>query len=200
MDPDDVARFNRRTKVLDVEPLADGGVRFETSLVDRSFGGDYESGADDSLVVHHFVMEGVARGDGLHLESLAVRAEEHPFPQCPFILPATSRMIGVSLLSGWRTNVLENFRGASGCTHVTTLLLGLAEITTLLYFQRMNEHGPYGPKARASGEWIGRSLDLGQPLEGACHVLDTDGVVLRRAGSFREARDADPSAHPGAEG
>jgi hypothetical protein len=185
----EVARFSRRTKTLDVAPLEDGRIRFETSLVDRSFGGAYEPPDCDSLVLHDFRMEGTASGADLILETLSVRAEAHPFPQCPFIIPATEDLVGHSLLSKWRSNVLERFRGTSGCTHVTTLLLGLSEVTTLMYFQRMNEHRVYGPKTRASGEWIAGSLDLGQTLQGACHVLAAEGPVVRRAESFRERRD-----------
>lgn len=189
MDFPEVARFNRRVKTLDVAPLENGGLRFETSLVDRSFGGAYEQPDCDSLVLHDFRMKGTASGADLILETLSVRAETHPFPQCPFIIPATEHLIGRSLVSGWRSNVLERFRGTSGCTHVTTLLLGLSEVTTLMYFQRMNEHRVYSPKTRASGEWIAGSLDLGQSLQGACHVLDTEGPVVRRAESFRDRRD-----------
>jgi len=188
MDPSEVERFSRRTKTLEVEPLSQGRIRFESSLVDQSFGGDYEQAEATSLVVHQFVMDGIASGDDLKLEALSVRAEAHPFPQCPFILPVVEDLIGLSLLSGWRQKILERFRGSAGCTHVTTLLLGLSEVTTLVYFQRMNAHQAYGPRSRASGEWIATSLDLGQSLRGACHVLDTGGSVVRRADAVRERR------------
>jgi Protein of unknown function (DUF2889) len=189
MDPAEISRFSRRTKTLEVEPLADGRIRFETSLVDQSFGGSYEDQGPGSAVLHHFTMTGTAAGDQLILETLEVRAEAHPFPQCPFILPATRNLIGLSLASGWRHDVLSRFRGSTGCTHVTTLLLGLVEVTTLAFFQRANELRPYGPKARASGEWIAGSLELGIPLAGACHVLDEGGTVIRRAqGQLDRAR------------
>jgi Protein of unknown function (DUF2889) len=186
MDAAEVDRFSRRTKTLEVEPLADGRIRFETSLLDQSFGGTYEDPEQSSVVLHDFIIEGTATGAELILESLDVRAVAHPFPQCPFVLPATQNLIGLSLISGWRQDILSRFRGSAGCTHVTSLLLGLAEVTTLVYFQRANELRAYGPKTRASGEWIAGSLELGHGLRGACHALDDGGTVIRRAETFLE--------------
>jgi hypothetical protein len=177
-------RFSRRTKTLDVRPLGDGRFAFESSLVDRSFGGRYEIEDVPSVVVHQFVIEGIVDAE-LALEALRVRAEEHPFPQCPLIIPATRKLLGLRLTSSWRRNVLDRFGGSAGCTHVTTLLLGLSEVTTLIYFQQSNEHAAYGPIGRASGAWVADSLDLGQSLGDACHVLAKDGQVLKRAEHFR---------------
>jgi hypothetical protein len=188
MDPGEVDRFSRRTKTLDVELLPEGRVRFETALVDQSFGGTYEEPDARTSVVHRFIMGGVLVGDDLVLESLDVTAETHPFPQCPFILPATQRLIGLSLRSSWRQTILSNFKGRTGCTHVTTLLLGLSEVTTLVLFQRANEVAAYGPRARASGAWIGRNLALGHDLSGACHALDAGGVVMSRAENYLRSR------------
>ncbi|MFI5426616.1 DUF2889 domain-containing protein [Aeromicrobium sp. UC242_57] len=180
-------RRSRRTKQLDLVPEDDGSFTFHASLVDESFGGNYESGAD-SLVIHHFVIDGRV-GDDLTLLDLSVEAEEHPFPQCPFVLPAAQDLIGLGLSAGWRRTVLDAFRGSAGCTHVTTLLLGLSEVVTLIYFQRMNRGAAYGPHTRASGEWIAGSLDLAPDLGGACHALAEDGPVLRQAARFRHRGD-----------
>lgn len=176
----DTGRHSRRTKQLDVVPRDDGSFSFTTSLVDESFEGDYETAAR-SLVVHQFFVDGDVDGGSLQLTRLAVRAEEHPFPQCPFVLPVADDLVGLSLAAGWRRQVLDRLGGARGCTHVTTLLLGLSEVTTLIYFQRRNAEAPYGPRSRASGEWIGGSLDLAPGLAGACHVLSEDGPVIRLA-------------------
>jgi hypothetical protein len=178
-------RFSRRTKTLQVTPLPDGDFAFSTTLVDESFGGTYEESGRDSTVVHQFTIEGRITGADLRLDSLEVRADEHPFAQCPLVFSATGQLVGESLLSGWRRNVLDRFGRAAGCTHVTTLLLGLSEVTTLIYFQRMNRLAPYGPGTRGSGAWIAGSLDQGATLSGACHVLTVDGEVLRRAEEYR---------------
>ncbi len=182
-------RSNTRTKTLRVTPLDTGGIAFEAELRDESAGGHYESPQASSALVHHFVIEGAAAGEDLRIESIQVRAEQHPFPQCPFVLSDVQDLVGASLLSDWRPTVLGRFRSTAGCTHVTTMLLGLSEVTTLVYFQQMNQLAPYGPKARASGEWIASGLTLGQRFGSACHVLAADGPVLSRAEAFRSRQD-----------
>jgi hypothetical protein len=184
----DARRFSRRTKTLEVTVLGEGRYEFEAILLDESRGGRYEEHARDHMTIHHFVITGVAAGPELRLESLQVRAEEHPFPQCPFVIPAAERLIGSSLLSGWRKTVLGRLGGSAGCTHVTTLLLGLAEMTTLVYFQQINELVDYGPAVRARGEWIAASLSSGQNLVRACHVLESDGPVIGTAERYLQRR------------
>jgi Protein of unknown function (DUF2889) len=176
----DMPRRGRRTKTLDVFPEAGDTWWFHGALVDESFGGVYEDAAG-TVTVHDFSMTGRVTGDDLRLTELDVTAREHPFPQCPFVLPAAGRLIGSSLASGWRRTVLDQYRGAAGCTHVTTLLLGLSEIVTLVFFQRMNEHAAYGPRSRESGEWIAGSAKFAPDLRGACHALSADGPVIRQA-------------------
>jgi hypothetical protein len=53
---------------------------------------------------------------------------------CPAIVPRCQELTGRSLVSGWRRTVLETLGGTAGCTHVTTLLLGLAEARTSAFF------------------------------------------------------------------
>jgi len=195
MNDTDMRRRSVRTKTLSVLPRDDGGFDFETRLTDRSFLGDYEQDGDD-LIVHDFVLSG-ALDDQLVLRSIDVEAREHPFNQCPLMSGAVSELIGESVLAGWRRTVLERFSATRGCTHTTTLLLGLSEVITLVYFQRMNRLAAYGPKSRESGEWIAGSLRSGQPLAGACHVLDADGMVIGEAERF--LRDHSDRSHGGAD-
>jgi hypothetical protein len=181
---------NRRTRTLDVRPLPGEAYAFVAILLDESFGGAYEAPQQDSIVVHRFAVEGVASGRALTLDTLRVNADEHPFPACPRILPAADALIGLSLVDGWRANVLERFRGSAGCTHVTTLLLGLSEIISMIYFQRLNERTAYGPRSRASGEWLAGSPDVREGMRGACHVLTPDGPVLAKAARVRREDDS----------
>jgi hypothetical protein len=183
-------RSNTRTKTLRVTPLPTGGIAFEAELRDESAGGHYESPQATSALVHCFVIEGTAAGEDLRIQSIQVRAVQHPFRQCPFVLPRVQDLVGVSLLSGWRRTILDSFRGTAGCTHVTTLLLGLSEVTTLVYFQQMNELASYGPETRASGEWLAGGLSRGQRFDDACHVLAAGGPVLSDAEDFRNRRDS----------
>jgi len=186
MTPSNRRRFGRRTKTLEVTAHGDGRYEFEAVLLDESYGGRYEEQARDRITIHHFIITGTVAGPALQLQSLRVRAEEHPFPQCPFVIPAAERLIGSSLLSGWRKDVLDGLGGSAGCTHITTLLLGLAEVATLVYFQQVNDSVDYGPAVRARGEWIAANLSAGHNLAGACHVLDPGGPVIGAAQGYLE--------------
>jgi Protein of unknown function (DUF2889) len=46
-------------------------------------------------------------------------------------------------LPGWRRAVLDLSGGTRGCTHVNTLLVGLAEMQAMVVFLEMNERAPY---------------------------------------------------------
>jgi hypothetical protein len=87
--------------------------------------------------------------------------------------------------------VLETLGGTAGCTHVTTLLLGLAEVRTSAFFLRMNDRVPYSPETRADGRWTAAGLELAPSIVGACHALERSGPVVRRAA--RRLAGEDPS-------
>jgi Protein of unknown function (DUF2889) len=173
-------RSGKRTKTLDVFPIEEGGFGFTATLRDESFGGLYEPQAE-SILVHHFEIEGRLHGRDLRLQAIDVRAEVHPFVECPSILGSTQELLGTSVRHGWRPRVLERLRGAAGCTHVTTLLLGLPEVTTLIYFLESNRHGAYGPATRRSGEWISSTVRDHPTLADACFGLREDGQALSDA-------------------
>ncbi|GAA1845471.1 hypothetical protein GCM10009836_26280 [Pseudonocardia ailaonensis] len=185
-------RHVRRDRSLEVEPLGDGVFAFEARLTDASHGGHHDP-PSDTATIHDFRIVGEVRGTDLVLGRLEVEALTHPYPGCPFILPACDALVGASLASGWRHEVLRRLRGPSGCTHVVSLLLGLTELTTLTFFLRINESVPYGAAHRAAGDWNAAGLDAVPDLGDACHVLTTDGPVLSLA---RERRAARPGTIP----
>jgi len=158
-----------RTKSLQVSPAPDGSFTFTTRLTDRSWRGHYEHG-DNSALIHDFTVIGAVGAD-LVVTRLEVDAVEHPYDLCPAILPACGLLVGASLGTGWRKAVLGNMAGRRGCTHVTTLLLGLTEVSTMVFFLRINERLRFGPAARADGSWMAAGYDLVPSLDGACHVL-----------------------------
>ena len=185
-------RRSVRTKRLELAPRPDDTFEFSSSLTDQSFDGDYEAGGSE-LTIHDFRISGTIDAD-LMLTSLEAAAVEHPFAVCPLVTAAVPGLVGENVSSGWRRSVLERFSGTSGCTHVTTLLLGLSEVITLVYFQRMNAETAYGPVSRGSGEWIGSSLQGGANLIGACHGLAPGGEVIALALSH-----VDGARHPTAD-
>lgn len=180
-------RTSRRDRSLEVEPLGDGAFAFEARLTDSSVGGSHEP-PSETAIIHDFRVTGEVAGDDLLLTRLSVEALTHPYPHCPFIIPACDELVGSALTSGWRGAVLDRLRGPAGCTHVVSLLLGLTDLTTLTFFLRINDTVPYGATQRADGSWNAAGLDAVPTLDGACHVLVADGPVLTRARERRAAR------------
>lgn len=180
-------RTTRRDRTLEVEPLDGGGFVFEARLIDTSRSGHHEPPAA-TAIIHEFRVTGEVQGIDLRLTALEVEALTHPYPQCPFVIPVCANLIGSSLSSGWRASVLDGLGGPAGCTHLVSLLLSLTELTTLIFFLRINETVPYGPAQRADGTWNAAGLDAVPTLADACHVLVSDGSVLARAREHRSAR------------
>jgi hypothetical protein len=170
---------SRQLKVREV----DGEIfEFESTLVDRSHGGWYEQPAE-SVVIHDFVISGRLRAPDLELLSLHGGAFAHPYPACPAALAVCEALVGHRLADGWRRKVLERSGGAQGCTHVTTLLLALTDVTTMIYFLRTNRRLPFGPGSRSDGSWTAEGKSLTPALDGACHVMASELAVRLRAPS-----------------
>jgi len=168
-----------RTKTTELVVV--DGTRFHliARLTDISYDCAYDSVAT-SATVHDFTVEGDLEGDDLVITALDVGAGTHPYRGCPAVVPRCQALVGRSLVSGWRAAVLETLGGTAGCTHVTTLLLGLAEVRTPVFFLRMNARVPYSPDAREDGRWTAAGLDLAPSIVGACHVLTRSGPVIAR--------------------
>jgi Protein of unknown function (DUF2889) len=173
-----------RTKTVDVIPLGDSEYRLEARLTDLSRGGDYGPAAGsagdmpDSHVIHDIALTARVRGPGLEVVELDVQALTVPYATCPLVLPLVKHLIGRQLGSGWRRAVVELSGGTRGCTHVNTLLLGLSEMQTMVFFIKMNERAAYAAETRASGEWIAAGLDVAPQLADVCYSLRRDGPVL----------------------
>lgn len=154
-------------------------------LTDTSFHGDYGApGIRDPgsrAVIHHFVVDGELIGTDLVVASLDVSAQAHTYRQCPAILPSCQALVGQSIASGWRATVLQTLGATAGCTHVTTLLLGLAEARTMAIFMQMNTDTAYSRQNRGDGRWTAKALEVAPGIVGACHALENSGPVIRHA-------------------
>ena len=165
-------------------------------LTDVSFHGDHGPGATQG-VIHDFVVDCELSGTDLVITSLDVRAETHPYARCPTILPTCQELVGHSLASGWRRTVIAALGSTAGCTHVSTLLLGLAEARVMSFFLRVNEQVAYTPETREDGRWTAVGLDLSPTIVGACHALSSTGQLVRDAREVRSAQHvADTEASP----
>jgi hypothetical protein len=189
----------RRTKTAEVVPLGGDAYRFTARLTDISAGGDYGAGgagagSADPLparVIHDFAVEGEVTGPALEITRLGARALATPYPSCPAVLRVTQDLVGEQLTAGWRRAVLARAGGTRGCTHVNTLLLGLSEIQTMVFFLKMNEEVPYTEATRGDGSWIRAGLPIAPQLADACYSLRRDGPVL---GAPPGADDQDPGS------
>jgi len=189
-----------RSKTIELSRTGPDHYRLLGRLTDISFHGHYGSnpGVGETPyggVIHDFVVDGELQGSDLIVTNLDVRAETHPYRQCPAILPSCQTLVGKSLAGGWRRTVLETLGATAGCTHVTTLLLGLAEARTMAFFLRMNAAQAYTEQTRADGRWTAAGLDLAPSIVDACHVLSSSGTVIQEARNV--AKDAD---HQGQQG
>jgi hypothetical protein len=169
-------RHVTRTKSLDVSPSGGDRYHFASRLTDTATGGDFDG---DSVVVHDFGVEGDVEGPQLTVVALAVSAFTHPYAACPFVIPASQDLVGHSVMSNWRRSVLDQLGGTQGCTHINTVLLGLGEMTTMIFFLRMNEIVSYDEDTRTDGRWIAEGLSIAPSLAGVCHGLRADGPALR---------------------
>ena len=177
MSNDHTSRRMSRTKSLDVTPCGDDRFRFVARLTDTATGGSFDG--SDSVVVHDFAIEGEVEGPQLTVVELSVDAFSHPYASCPFVVPASQDLVGHKLMSGWRKSVLNQLGGTQGCTHVNTLLLGLGEMTTIVFFLRMNEQVPYTNDSRVDGRWMTEGLKVAPSLVDVCHGLRAEGPVLK---------------------
>ncbi|GAA0608242.1 hypothetical protein GCM10009547_07740 [Sporichthya brevicatena] len=159
-----------------MQPTGKGEYSFEARLTDRAFGGDY--GGPSDTVIHDIEITGRLRGPELTVVSLTVTPHELPYRTCPTVAPAAAALVGASLRSGWRKTVLAHLGGAKGCTHMTTLLLGLAEITTQVIFLEMNSTTECTRESRTDGRWLDRSLEVEPNLLDVCFSLRRDSPVM----------------------
>jgi hypothetical protein len=178
-----------RSKTMELELVGLDEYRLVGRLTDTSRHGDYGDVQNSTLeaVIHDFIIEGVVRGRDLIITELGVRAETHPYRQCPAIVPSCQALVGKSLASGWRRAVLDTLGATAGCTHVTTLLVGLAEARTMAFFLQMNAAQAYNQDTRADGRWTAVGLDLTPSIVDACHVLTHSGQVVQSARTVRSA-------------
>jgi hypothetical protein len=172
-----------RSKTMELTRTGPERYRLVGRLTDTSRHGDYGDAAHDSptAVIHDFIVEGELEGPEMIITELAVRAETHPYRQCPAIVPSCQTLVGASLAGGWRRVVLDALGGAAGCTHVTTLLVGLAEARTMAFFLQMNSAAAYNEETRTDGRWTATGLDLTPSIVDACHVLTSSGPVIEGA-------------------
>ena len=100
------------------------------------------------------------------IRAIDVRTDEMPYPgACDRITPAYGRLVGASLLHGFRRTLQETMGGVAGCSHLTELLshAPTAAIQMFAGLRREIEEGE------------GRPFQLDR-----CHALETTTDTVRR--------------------
>ncbi|MGH8715070.1 MAG: DUF2889 domain-containing protein [Casimicrobiaceae bacterium] len=100
------------------------------------------------------------------IRAIEVKTDEMPYPgACDLITPAYGKLVGASLLHGFRRTLQETMGGVQGCSHLTELLshAPTAAIQTFAGLRREIEDGGEKPF----------QLDR-------CHALETTTDTVRR--------------------
>ena len=161
-------RLHTRELRYDGFRRADGGYEIEARLVDVK-DDDYE------------LASGVRRGgDPVHDMSVRVTFTQDfvitgveacsdwvPYPGgCDTIGPAYARLVGVSLMQGFRNALRERLGGIEGCTHITEMLGGLPTAAVQMRASEVRETD---------------DIDGVKPFQlDRCHALVTTGATVRR--------------------
>lgn len=75
--------------------------------------------------IHHMRIR-LTLDDQLVVKDIAVSMDSIPHAECPKAQDPMKKMIGSSILSGWRKSIDLNLGGVHGCTHLRELLYTMA--------------------------------------------------------------------------
>jgi len=114
--------------------------------------------------VHDMWIRLTIGGDYL-IRAIEVRTDEMPYPgACDLITPAYDKLVGASLLHGFRRTLQEAMGGVRGCSHLTELL-SHAPTAAIQMFA--------GLRREIEGDERPFQLDR-------CHALETTTETVRR--------------------
>jgi hypothetical protein len=104
-------------------------------------------------------------GSDYLIRAIEVRTDEMPYPgACDLITPAYAKLVGASLLHGFRRTLQEAMGGVQGCSHLTELL-SHAPTAAIQMFA--------GLRREIEGDERPFQLDR-------CHALETTTDTVRR--------------------
>jgi hypothetical protein len=166
-------KLHTRTIVCEGFEREDGLFDIEARVVDaKSF--DFD----------HPVRGHVAAGSPVHdmrlrltvdrsktVRDISVVTHAAPYAACSTVYDAFRRLIGSSLLKGWRKMVNEAVGGVDSCTHIRELLMPAATVA----FQTMTDHSALD-EARASS---GTATPIKPHFVGKCKGWAADGDAVR---------------------
>jgi hypothetical protein len=130
---------------------------------------DERPGADAVAVVHDMHLDLTVRLADAVIVVADARMAAFPHAECPFIAPAFSGLVGLSVARGYAAALRTAFGGVSGCAH-------LYELARAMGAAVMQGRASYGAARRAAGAGVVLTPDALRALRGTCHVWAPDGV------------------------
>lgn len=161
-------RLHTRELRYDGFRRADGGYEIEARLVDVK-DDDYElaSGMRQGGDPVHDMSVRVTFTPDFVITGVEACSDWVPYPGgCDTIGPAYARLVGVSLMQGFRNALRERLGGVEGCTHITEMLGGLPTAAVQMRASEVRETD---------------DIDGVKPFQlDRCHALVTTGATVRR--------------------
>jgi hypothetical protein len=161
-------RLHTRRIVCEGFERADGLFDIEAQLVDdKDADFSLASGVRPAGEPVHDMRVRVTVDAELRVVDLVAISERVPYPGgCDTIGPAYSRLIGESLLFGFRRTLADAFGGVQGCTHLTDLLAALPTVAVQTLATLRYERDRAGKRKP-------HQLDR-------CHALESGSETVRR--------------------
>jgi hypothetical protein len=113
--------------------------------------------------------------DELVVREVACSTDAAPYPTCREVPPNVARLIGLSIIGGFKKQVRARIGGTAGCTHILALIEAMSSVAVqALAGKRRGDGrdamlGTYG--TRAAGR---------HPLVDTCHSYAADSEVVKR--------------------
>ena len=149
--------------------LDDHRVLVEGELEDTRRPPSVEESETGPFLVHHLIARIWVQGPDLTISAVDAEMKRIPRQECPDVLPAVQKLVGVKIITGFTQKVKDLIGNVRGCSHLTNLFLTLGPVAVQGYW------AAYGRKPGA------RSLDnpaISRVIN-SCHVWRKDGPLVQ---------------------
>lgn len=176
LSPSNARRVLKHTRTISVEAFAreDGLWDLDAHITDvKTRDGHLKSGLRVAGVPWHDLWLRVTIDIRLQIIEVEAVSDWVPYPGfCQTIGPDYRKLIGLSLLKGFRKQVLERLGGTAGCTHLTELAQVLPTAAIQAFAgEVVNVQEGQDESAQVAGQTRPFQLDR-------CHALRMDGPAV----------------------
>jgi hypothetical protein len=162
--------------------LGDHNILVEGSLIDRRYRPGPNEISEESMLVHHMVIQLRVKGPGMLIEQAEATMPHHPREECPEVLPWIRNLEGLEIAPGYSMKVKKVIGGVKGCAHLTSLVIAMGESAVQGYWTA------YVAERRKTGlpeQTIKKFINT-------CHLWKEDGPIvkeLREASKSGDSRE-----------